>query len=861
MRIIPKNSKIKTTLYKNITASDIVIAFIALALIAITLSTNFSFKWWIALGELCLVIPFYISVNNERIYQYIGYFIRYLFSNKRYSIGCKNDNKDVQGLIPYKDVKNNLILNKDDTYSAVIEINPVEFHMLSKDKQMAFVDDVFARVLNDLSNFPLITIVKQERPLVLDSNIQDELNRADKLIDSDSFTKEEREPRLNIIESRIELLDSINSDDKQFHSCFYIVVTGRSKDEISISLTDAMRILNDSNIKAKRLEGEELIKFIRYSIDTNFDERDMYEFDESLFPNYIRFGLTCTKYKQYQISHFVINDYPLRVNEAWGEGLFDLENTRVSMRLNPVDQVKAIRRIDTAIFELDSDRISSKASENLDRDEHKESLENLLVDIQSNNEILFDTTIIISVYDEFGKSDNKKKVRTRLREMGFSISEMIGRQCEAFITHEYSLVDKIHQSRGIQSSSVAAVFPFTYKRNIDKNGILIGENRTPVIIDFFKRDQEHVNSNMIVVGQSGMGKSYATKTILSAIATDGAKIFVLDPENEYTNLANNLGGEVIDVSDGSRARINPFQIVEGIDENSKNSYSLHLLFLEQFLRLVMDGLSQDSFELLNKCIEELYEKFNIGKTSDFKTLTNKDYPTFDDLYCLVRKKMKEESDSYDKSCLRVIVNYLSKFRGDGRYSDMWNGPTSFDSKKKFIVFDFQRLLSSPNDKTANAQMLLVLKYLENEVIKNRELNTKNGTHNKIVVAIDEAHLFIDEKYPIALDFMFQLAKRIRKYDGMLLIITQSIKDFAGTGETERKTSAIINVSQYSLIFSLSPNDMTELIKLYENAGQINETEKNAIIHNRRGEAFLISSPNERFNVSIIATDITEKSFN
>ena len=112
-------------------------------------------------------------------------------------------------------------------------------------------------------------------------------------------------------------------------------------------------------------------------------------------------------------------------------------------------------------------------------------------------------------------------------------------------------------------------------------------------------------------------------------------------------------------------------------------------------------------------------------------------------------------------------------------------------------------------------MLLVLKWVENEVIKNRDYNSKFKADRKIIVAIDEAHVFIDEKFPIALDFMYQLGKRIRKYNGMQIVITQNIKDFTGSAELARKSSAIINVSQYSLIFSLSPNDMSDLCSLYE----------------------------------------------
>ena len=131
---------------------------------------------------------------------------------------------------------------------------------------------------------------------------------------------------------------------------------------------------------------------------------------------------------------------------------------------------------------------------------------------------------------------------------------------------------------------------------------------------------------------------------------------------------------------------------------------------------------------------------------------------------------------------------------------------------------------------------------------------------KIVIVIDEAHVFIDDKYPIALDFMFQLAKRIRKYNGMQIVITQNIKDFVGTEELARKSTAIINASQYSFIFPLSPNDMTDLIKLYENAGAINESEQDDIVNNGRGRAFVITSPGERTNVDIVAGTGIEELF-
>ena len=215
---------------------------------------------------------------------------------------------------------------------------------------------------------------------------------------------------------------------------------------------------------------------------------------------------------------------------------------------------------------------------------------------------------------------------------------------------------------------------------------------------------------------------------------------------------------------------------------------------------------------------------------------------------------------YSKNNLRILTNYISKFASGGRDSQLWNGPASITTDENFVVFDFQSLLANKNGTIATAQMLLVLKWLDNEIIKNREYNMAYQANRKIVVVIDEAHVFIDEKFPIALDFMFQLAKRIRKYNGMQVVITQNIKDFVGTEELARKSTAIINASQYSFIFPLAPNDMTDLVRLYENAGAINESEQDDIINNGRGRAFVITSPSERTNVNIVAGEGIQELF-
>jgi len=505
-----------------------------------------------------------------------------------------------------------------------------------------------------------------------------------------------------------------------------------------------------------------------------------------------------------------------------------------------------------------------KARKIIDKSTHIETLSNLLVRLQNDNEVMFDVTLIVTAVDEKGKSIVKKNVKRKLKELGLSFNEMFGRQQDVYVTNAYSIKEKVKISRGMPSSTVAACFPFVSNAVVDNNGIILGENKLPVLIDFFKRDDDHVNSNVVIIGKSGSGKSYAAKTLLTHLASCDSKIFILDPENEYTKLAENLGGKVLDVASAKNGKMNPFQVISSLDDENEdgthNSFFAHLQFLEEFFKLILQGLNTDCLELVNKFILDLYVQKGIGGETDFTTLLPEDYPVMDGLAELVENKLKNETDEYTKSCLKILINYISKFKSGGRNSALWNGASSFDAKENFVCFNFQKLLANKNNVVANAQMLLVLKWLENEVIKNRDYNLKHGTDKKVIVVVDEAHVFIDEKYPIALDFMYQLGKRIRKYNGMQIVITQNVKDFAGTAETARKSMAIINVSQYSLIFSLSPNDMSDLCALYEKAGQINEAEADNIVYNPRGCAFLISSPSNRTNIKIVATQFMRNLF-
>lgn len=872
MRIIPKKTKVKVEFYRNISLVDMIIALVGMVIEILLFLTNFgTLTYMLMAAVLGIFICLFIPIDGEKLYLQIVNILKFLISRKHYDKSSDDPKEHISAILPYKGISGDLI-EYEGYYGGVLEIQPKEFRLLSEYKQSEIIDKAFASVIKSISDKTKASLVRVDRPIILDKYVDAEYKKKDALdrtLEGGGMVYEEIVTRKNIIDNRRSILEKLNNESVVYKSGYYFVVYDRNPAVISEILATATEKFAEYTVESHRLADGELAVFLKYNYSIDFDERDIqyYQPDEYLdfaIPGKVDFSFGKTHIDGRECTVFTVRDYPLGVGNAWGYQLFNIPGTKVVMNIQPIEKSKAVHRIDRALQELLSKTGNTfKASDIIDQQTHIESLVELLATLQNDNESLYEVTVHVAVFDSSvgGKNSLKKRVRTILSEGGFKVSENSAKQIPAFVASNLSAYDGMKEHyRSIHSTSIAAAFPFVLNYVMDDRGVLLGDaNGFPVVIDFFKRNNERVNSNMVIMGKSGSGKSFATKTVLTHLAAENSKIFILDPENEYRELAYNLGGTVIDVGTAREGRLNPFHVITTLeadeDESGVNSnFSVHLQFLEEFFKQILPGISSDALEYLNNIILKVYEKCGINHTTDLSMLTPSDYPTFDVLYKMIVELQAEVKTDYDVTNLRILNNYIAKFAGDGRNANLWNGENSLSVKENFAVFNFQSLLANKNNTIANAQMLLVLKWLDNEIIKNRDFNLKHGTDRKIIVVIDEAHVFIDTKYPIALDFMFQLAKRIRKYNGMQIVITQNIKDFVGSPEIARKSTAIINACQYSLIFALSPNDMDDLCTLYEKAGEINEVEQQDIINNSRGSAFVITGPLSRTGISVVASD-------
>ncbi|MBR6376256.1 MAG: ATP-binding protein [Oscillospiraceae bacterium] len=793
--------------------------------------------------------------------------------------------RDMEEIIAFTGIREGFIeyLNKQ-YYGAVLEIDPVEFRFFSEHRRINSIERCLGRVLRSIHAGYSANIVKLERPIMYDRYLQREYDKVYRLRDSYEngvLSEEELKARVEIEYDRIRELQSYCGEKKVTDAFYYLVLFESDKLKLENQIRDAQQLLTNGEMTVRRLDDKELAVFLKYTNQIDFDERDIENIAPEDYALWAQPEIVDMRVRRVEINHIVTHNfrvvnYPAMVNDAWLAGVMSYPGTKVVVKCRPMERGKAIRAIDHSLIELRGQWSSTGVdSRRMEIENHINSLQELLSTLQSDSETLLECSIYITAYDIVATRANlkipqppestlptinemKKNVRRVWQESGFRLNNMEFDQVQAFIGAQVNALDPLEkEARGISSNTMAACFPWVYAHISDEGGVKLGESDgLPVFIDFFRRDSERVNSNMVIVGKSGSGKSYATKSLLANLAAEDAKIYILDPENEYQELANNLHGKIINVGNAQYGRLNPFHIITALEddeageEGPSGSYATHLQFLEEFFRQIMPDCGKDAMEYLNTLVDRVYLTHNITPDTDLSRLQPEDYPIFDDLYDEVLREFQSSDNPFTRDLLRSLMNYIAKFSTGGRNANIWNGPSTVTTEENFTVFNFQSMLANRNTAIANAQMLLVLKYLDNEIIKNRDYNAKYKADRKIVVVIDEAHVFIDTKFPIALDFMFQLAKRIRKYNGMQIVITQNIKDFVGSEELARKSTAIINACQYSFIFSLAPNDMQDLVTLYEKAGGINETEQEQIVQAPRGQAFTIISPTARSTFQI-----------
>ena len=400
--------------------------------------------------------------------------------------------------------------------------------------------------------------------------------------------------------------------------------------------------------------------------------------------------------------------------------------------------------------------------------------------------------------------------------------------------------------RVLPASSVANLYPHHYSGKTDPPGFYLGKDKygSNIIVDLDRRADDKTNASMLILGNSGQGKSYLLKLLVCNLLESGKSVICLDPEHEMGELCGNLGGCFVDLMTG-QYRINPLEPkvwdVDGEDDpeapaafREQSRLSQHISFLKDFFRSYKDFTDRhvDTIELM---LERMYEKFGINNKTDFSRLRPVDYPILSDLYKVIEDAYQHYEDEknplYPKDLLQEVLLGLHSMC-KGAESKFFNGPTNITSNR-FLVFGVKGLLQASGS-VKNAMLFNVLSYLSDKLL----------TEGNTVASVDELYLFLSN--PTAIEYIRNFMKRVRKKDSAVLLASQNIEDFALPGIAEL-TKPLFSIPTHQFLFNAGSIDR----RFFMDNLQLEESEYELIRFPQRGVC-LYKCGNERYLLEVHA---------
>ena len=439
-------------------------------------------------------------------------------------------------------------------------------------------------------------------------------------------------------------------------------------------------------------------------------------------------------------------------------------------------------------------------------------------------------------------------VLTELVRCKLNVDKLLLRQKQGFYCASpvgYNALGREFE-RVLPAGSVANLYPFNYSGKTDPNGFYIGKDKygSNIVVDFDRRDSDKTSANILILGNSGQGKSYLMKLLICNLLEAGKSVISLDAEHELEELCGKLGGCFIDLMAGEK-RINVLEVRcwnedTEADESAPEAFrkstllARHISFLKDFFRAYKD-FSDPQLDTIEIMLSALYKKWGISEETDFRQLKPGDYPVLSDLYALINDELVNyrKGSLYTRELLQEVLLGLHSLCV-GADAPFFNGHTNI-SDDRFLVFGVGGVLTAARS-LRNALLFNVLAYMSDRLL----------TAGNTVAALDELYLWLSNS--IAIEYIRNCLKRVRKRDSALMMASQNLEDFDQEGVREM-TKPLFAIPPHQFLFN--PGSIGK--RFYMDMLQLDEAEFELIRRARRGEC-LFKCGAERYHLKVIAPD-------
>ncbi len=488
----------------------------------------------------------------------------------------------------------------------------------------------------------------------------------------------------------------------------------------------------------------------------------------------------------------------------------------------------------------------------------------LLANLRKNKEPLLHCSVFIELKAKNmdALKELQSEIAMELTRSKISVDRLTLRQKEGFLSVLPVGANQFgaQYERVMPASSVANLYPFNFSGKTDPQGVYIGRDKfgSNVLVDFDRRAEDKTTSNILILGNSGQGKSYLLKLILTNIRESGKSVLCLDPESEYEEICTNLGGCYIDFLSGKYI-INPLEpksFGTGGEDNDNDMnerewgagsacpeafkkvtrLSQHIAFLKDFFRSYKD-FSDTQIDTIEILLSKLYARFGITDSTDYSEQRPTDYPIMEDFYNLCeeefmtydsKRKYLYTEETLQEVCLGIHSMCV------GAESKYFNGHTNI-TDDAFLVFGVKGLLDT-NKRLKDAMLFNILSFMSNQLL---------GKGNT-VASIDELYLFLTNM--TAIEYIRNCMKRVRKKDSSIILASQNIEDFLIPSIREF-TKPLFSIPTHQFLFNAGQINPKE----YMDALQVEPSEFELIKYPERGTC-LYRCGNERYLLQVIAPD-------
>ena len=436
------------------------------------------------------------------------------------------------------------------------------------------------------------------------------------------------------------------------------------------------------------------------------------------------------------------------------------------------------------------------------------------------------------------------EVLTELIRSKLNVDKLLLRQKQGFLcVHPAGRnVFREQFERALPASSVANLFPFNYSGKTDPNGFYIGKDKygSNIVVDFDRRDSDKTSANILILGNSGQGKSYLIKLLICNLLEAGKSVISLDAEHELEELCENLGGCFIDLMAGEK-RINVLEVRSWNEDTDKTApetfckstlLARHISFLKDFFRAYKD-LTDPQLDTIEIMLSKLYARWGITEETDLRQLASEDYPVLSDLYDLMQEELAQYKPGalYTQELLQEVLLGLHSLCV-GADAPFFSGHTNI-SGDRFLVFGVGGVLTAAKS-LRNALLFNVLAYMSDRLL----------TGGNTVAVLDELYLWLSN--PVAIEYIRNCLKRVRKRDSALIMASQNLEDFDQEGVREM-TKPLFAIPPHQFLFN--PGSIGK--RFYMDMLQLDEAEFELIQRARRGEC-LYKCGMERYHLEVKA---------